>query len=52
MTGRSRILWIVAIIVALVLLGQLLAVLRWVFGAVILVALIAVVVRALARASN
>jgi hypothetical protein len=49
MTSRSRVLWIVGIIVALILFGQLLAILRWVIGLVILVALISVVVRAVGR---
>jgi hypothetical protein len=46
MTSQSRILWIVGIIVALVVLGQLLTILKWVIGVVILVVVIAAIVRA------
>jgi hypothetical protein len=46
MTNQSRILWIIGIIVALIVLGQLLAILKWVLGVVILAALIAFIVRA------
>lgn len=52
MTTQSRILWIVGIIVALIVLGQLLAILRWVIGFVILVAVIAFIVRALGRSTD
>ena len=45
MSVQSKILWIVAIVVALVVLGQLLAILRWVIGFVILVAVIGFIVR-------
>jgi hypothetical protein len=47
MSSQSRILWVVGIILALVVLGQLLAILRWVIGVVILVAVVAFVVRAI-----
>lgn len=47
MTNQSRILWIIGIIVALIVLGQLLAILRWVLGVVILAVLIAFIVRAI-----
>ncbi len=47
MSSQSRILWIIGIILALVVLGQLLAILRWVIGVVILVAVVAFVVRAI-----
>ena len=47
MTNQSRVLWIVGIIVALVVLGQLLALLKWAIGFVILVVVIGLVVRAM-----
>jgi hypothetical protein len=47
MTGQSRILWIVGIILALIVLGQLLTILKWVIGVVILVVVVAIVVRAI-----
>jgi hypothetical protein len=47
MTGQSRILWIVGIILALIVLGQLLTLLKWVIGLVILVVVVAIVVRAI-----
>ncbi|MGZ8784760.1 MAG: hypothetical protein ACXW1Y_04260 [Acidimicrobiia bacterium] len=47
MNSQSRILWIIWVVVALVVLGQLLAILRWVIGLVILVAVIGFVVRAI-----
>jgi hypothetical protein len=46
MSTQSRILWIVGIIVALIVLGQLLAILKWVIGVVILASVIAFIVRA------
>lgn len=46
MTNQTRILWLIGIVVALIVLGQLLAILRWVLGVVILAAIIAVIVRA------
>lgn len=52
MTNQSRVLWIVGIIVALVLLGQLLAILRWVIGVVILVAIVWFVIRGLGKGSD
>jgi hypothetical protein len=47
MTGQSRILWFIGIIVALVVLGQLLAILKWVIGVVFLVVVVAVILRAI-----
>lgn len=52
MTNQSRILWIVGIIVALILLGQLLAILKWVIGFVILVVVIGFIVRAVGSTSD
>jgi len=49
MTARSRILWIIGIVFALLVLGQLLAILRWVIGLVVLVTVVAFVFRAFAR---
>ena len=46
MTTQSRILWIIGIILALIVLGQLLAILKWVLGVVIMAAVIAFIVRA------
>jgi hypothetical protein len=46
MTGQSRVLWIVGIILALIVLGQLLTILKWVIGVVILVVVVAFIVRA------
>jgi hypothetical protein len=52
MTGQSRLLWIVGIIVALIVLGQLLAILMWVIGFVILMAVIGLIVRSIGRGSD
>jgi hypothetical protein len=52
MTNQSRILWIIGIIVALVLFGQLLAILRWVIGFVILVAVVGFIVRVVGSGSE
>jgi hypothetical protein len=46
MTNQSRILWLLGIVVALIVLGQLLAILKWVLGVVILAVVIALIVRA------
>jgi hypothetical protein len=46
MSTQSRILWVVGIILALIVLGQLLAILKWVIGVVILAAIVAFIVRA------
>jgi hypothetical protein len=46
MTGQSRVLWIVGIILALIVLGQLLTILKWVIGVVVLVVVVAFIVRA------
>lgn len=52
MSVQSRIMWIVAIVVALVVLGQLLAILRWVIGFMIFVAVIGFIVRAVGAGSD
>ena len=52
MSVQSRMMWIVAIVVALVVLGQLLAILRWVIGFMIFVAVIGFIVRAVGAGSD
>lgn len=49
MTRQARILWIIGLIVALVVLGQLLAILKWVIGAVILAVAVAFLLRAVSN---
>ena len=52
MSNQSRILWFVGIIVALIVLGQLLTILKWVIGVVILAVVISFIVRAVGRGSD